>query len=191
MRREKNMPDNTMTARPHWLCCGMGRRIELQLLMNLTARALGKPARRTWTLSNDDALRVYAEYTRDHLSAGVDDAVLQRMAAEACKVGRRLRRVLFLRRQHDIERLTVALYRNIGITLEGHLPGALCFRKCFFSRYYTPELCLAASALDEGLMRGLSGGGELRFRQRITEGCATCIATFSSPNDQTTKHPNN
>ena len=34
------------------------RRIELQQLMNLTARAFGKPSQRIWTLPNDEALRV-------------------------------------------------------------------------------------------------------------------------------------
>lgn len=155
------------------------RRIEIQLLTNLTARALRQKPRRTWTLPNDEALHAYAVFTRDQLQhSPPDDELLRRMTAEACTMGRLLRRVFFLRRQHDIEQFVVALYRGIGITLEGQLPGTLCFRRCFFSRYYTPEVCLAASALDEGIMRGLTGGGRLRFQQRITEGCACCRATF-------------
>lgn len=155
------------------------RRIEIQLLTNLTARALRQKPRRTWTLPNDEALHAYAVFTRDQLQQSPpDDELLRRMTAEACTMGRRLRRVFFLRRQRDIEQFVVALYRGIGITLEGQLPGTLCFRRCFFSRYYTPEVCLAASALDEGIMRGLTGGGRLRFEQRITEGCACCRATF-------------
>lgn len=154
------------------------RRIELQQLMNLTARAFGKPAKRIWTMPNDTALRVYAEYTREHLQGGVDEQLLQRMNAEAYKTGRLLRRVFLLRRQADIERFVISLYHNIGIRLEGHLPGELCFRRCFFSQYYSPEICLAASALDDGIMRGLAGTGELTFQQRITEGCKYCLATF-------------
>lgn len=155
------------------------RRIEIQLLTNLTARALRQKPRRTWTLPNDEALHAYAVFTRDQLQQSPpDDELLRRMTAEASSMGRLLRRVFFLRRQRDIEQFVVALYRGIGITLEGHLPGTLCFRRCFFSRYYTPEVCLAASALDEGIMRGLTGGGRLRFQQRITEGCACCKATF-------------
>lgn len=155
------------------------RRIEIQLLTNLTARALRQKPRRTWTLPNDEALHAYAVFTRDQLQQSPpDDELLRRMTAEACTMGRLLRRVFFLRRQRDIEQFVVALYRGIGITLEGQLPGTLCFSRCFFSRYYTPEVCLAASALDEGIMRGLTGGGRLRFQQRITEGCACCKATF-------------
>lgn len=154
------------------------RRIEIQLLMNLTARAIGKPGKRTWTLSNDEALRAYAEYTRDNLREGVDQHLLRQMDQEAYKAGRRLRLVLHLRKQADVESLLAALYRNIGITLEGHMPGRLTFSQCFFSQFYTPQLCLAASALDQGIMRGLAGDGRLTFEQRITQGCQHCLATF-------------
>lgn len=156
------------------------RRIELQQLMKLTARAFGKPARRIWTLPGDQALQAYAEFTRDNLQEVPTDALVLKMSDEAFRVGCRLRRLLCLRQQADIERLAVELYRHIGITLEGHLPGHLCFRQCFFSHYYTPSVCLAASALDEGIMRGLMGeGGRLRFQQRLTEGASCCKATMT------------
>lgn len=155
------------------------RRIELQLLMNLTARAFGKPAKRIWTHPNDEALRIYAEYTRDHLQhTGVDEQLLRRMNEEAYRMGCRLRRWFHLRRQADIECFVIQIYRHIGIELEGHVPGCLCFRQCFFSTYYTPDICLAASALDDGIIRGLNGEGRLIFQQRITEGCKYCKATF-------------
>ena len=156
------------------------RRIELQQLMNLTARAFGTSSRRIWTLPCDQALQAYAEFTRDNMQEMPTDALVQKMNDEAFRMGCRLRRVLRLRRQTDIERLTIELYRHIGITLEGHLPGHLCFRQCFFSHYYTPSVCLAASALDEGIMRGLmGGGGRLRFEQRLTEGAPCCEATMT------------
>ena len=37
-------------------------------------------------------------------------------------------------------------------------------------RLHASQVCALVSALDRGLMAGLAGGGELRFRQRITEG---------------------
>ena len=155
------------------------RRIEIQLLMNLTARAIGKPSMRLWRLSNDEALRIYALYTRSNLQNGVDSAMLQRMNGEAFKMGRMLRRVLLLRNQNDVEQFIIGLYLNIGIELEGHIPGNMCFRRCFFSKYYTPAICLAASALDDGIMRGLSGrSGKLSFQKRITEGCENCLAIY-------------
>ncbi len=155
------------------------RRIEIQLLMNLTARAIGKPSMRLWRLPNDKALRIYALYTRSNLQNGVDSAMLQRMNDEAFKMGRMLRRVLLLRNQNDVEQFIIGLYHNIGIELEGHIPGNMCFRRCFFCKYYTPAICLAASALDDGIMRGLSGrSGKLSFQKRITEGCENCLAVY-------------
>ncbi len=152
------------------------RRVQLQLLMNLTARAFGRKTLRIWTLPCGEALHVYAAYTRDHLQNEPDAALLGRMNEEAYSMGRRLRRLFRIRRQEEAERLIVQLYKNIGIQLEGHIPGRLCFRKCFFSGYYTPAVCRAASALDDGIVRGLSGCGPLRFEQRITEGCPCCLA---------------
>lgn len=154
------------------------RRIEIQQLMNLTARALRQKPKHTWTLPNEEALRLYAAFTRDQLPACPDEELLQRMTAEAYKMGRLLRRVFLLSQQADIQQFAIAIYQGVGITLEGHLPGTLRFRRCFFSQYYTPEVCLAASALDEGIMSGLAGGGRLHFQQRITEGCTCCKATF-------------
>lgn len=158
------------------------RRIELQVLMNLTARAFGIPSQRIWTLPTGEALRVYAQFTCEHLKTGVDAVLLKRMNDEACRTGRWLRRLFFLRRQSDVEQFAIALYRNIGIRLDDQLTGQLCFGPCFFSHYYTPEICLAASALDDGILHGLAGGGKLVFSQRITEGAQCCRATFLTEN---------
>lgn len=152
------------------------RRVQLQLLMNLTARAFGRKPLRIWTRPCGEALHIYAAYTCDHLQAEPDEALLGRMNEEAYSMGRRLRQMFRIKSQEAAERLVVQLYKNIGICLEGHIPGQLCFRKCFFSRYYTPAVCQAASALDDGIIRGLSGCGPLRFEQRITEGCPCCLA---------------
>lgn len=167
------------------------RRIELQLLMNLTARAFRQPPRRTWTRSNDEALRIYAEYTRRHLQDSTADAhLLQRMNSEAYSMGCRLRRLFRLKKDGDVNRFIALLYHNIGIDIATPAPHQLCFSRCFFSRYYTPEMCLAASALDDGIIRGLTGCRHLAFSQRITEGFTCCLATTTNQ-EQTinTHHP--
>lgn len=155
-------------------------RIELQLLADLTARALRQPAPRLWTKPNAEALRCYAEFTRQHLQGSADEAVLQRLTHEAYRMGTLLRRLLRPRRRADVERLATRLYRNIGIRLTFTDATHLCFVRCYFSRHYTPAICLAASTLDEGILRGISGqpASQLRFTQRITQGCACCKATF-------------
>lgn len=167
-------------------------RIQLQLLMNLTARAIGQPTKRLWTRSNAHALQAYAEYTCHHLSSGVDEPLLRRMNSEAYHMGRMLRRLLFIRNRAAAERLIIALYRNIGINLSFSDRQQICFRSCYFSRFYSPAVCLAASALDDGIIRGLTGqsASRLSFTQRITEGCNCCRATFQPSNKKNEQESN-
>ncbi len=156
------------------------QRLELQLLMNLTAKALGEKPRRIWTLPNSEALRVYAEYTGSRLRNGADKTTFQRMNSEALKLGRLLRRLFFVRSEAAAQRLLVTLYRNIGINLSFSNSQQLCFYCCYFSHHYTPAACLSASALDDGIIRGITGqtAGQLSFFQRITEGCPYCKASL-------------
>ena len=158
------------------------RRIELQLLMNLTAHALGQKPKRIWTLPNAEALRGYAEYTSSNLQAGADEALLERMHTEAYKMGRLLRRLFLINNEARAQQLIVALYHNIGIKLSFESSRQLCFHSCYFSRFYTPQACKAASALDDGIIRGILGleSEHLHFSQRITEGCKCCKAQFTT-----------
>ena len=154
------------------------RRIELQMLMNLTARALGQKPKRIWTLSNAEALRAYAEYTCSNLQADADETMFERMNTEAYKMGRLLRQLFLISNATSAQRLIIALYRNIGIQLSFCGSQHLCFHSCYFSRFYTPQACKAASALDDGIIRGILGlrSEHLHFSQRITEGCKQCRA---------------
>lgn len=161
------------------------RRAEIQLLMYVTARALGQPCCRTWTLRNDKALQAYADFTSRHLVNQSDD-VLRQLNDEAFRMGTKLRRLFFLKEKSSAVRLIVSLYRNIGIDLEMMENGTLCFRHCFFSSCYTPAVCVAASALDEGFIRRPAGlpSSRLCFSQRITEGFSCCLATMNKRNIQ-------
>ena len=71
------------------------------------------------------------------------------------------------------------LYRNLQISMSGHLPGEITVRKCYFSGFYTPEQCAIMSAVDSGVISGLFGGGTLTFTRRMTEGHETCAACFT------------
>ena len=146
--------------------------------MNLTAHALDQKSQRIWTLPNAEALRVYAEYTSSNLQAGADEPLLERMHTEAYKMGRLLRRLFLINNEARAQRLIVALYRNIGIKLSFESNRQLCFHSCYFSRFYTPQACQAASELDSGFICGILGmeSEHLHFSQRITEGCKQCKA---------------
>jgi len=162
-------------------------RIQLQLLMNLTARALGEKAVRLWTRPNAEALKAYAAFTSQHLQAGASEATLQRMNSEALKMGRLLRQLFFIYSTARAQRLIVALYRNIGIELSFTAKGQLHFNRCYFSGHYTPTACRAASMLDDGIIRGILNkhACSLCFSRRITEGCRYCEAALQETKPKT------
>ena len=94
-------------------------------------------------------------------------------------MGRRLRRLTDFTDSRDAERLIFYLYRNLQIDMDGHLPGEITVRKCYFSGFYAPEQCALMSSVDSGVMSGLLGGGTLTFSKRITEGHKTCASCFT------------
>ncbi len=153
------------------------RRIGLQILLNLTARAFGRKRIRIWTLDSERALQTYALFTRSCMQSGPCDP--ERLYRLSFSLGARLRRLSGLRAEEDLARLVFALYRIIGIEMRGQLPGDITVTACFFSRFYSPAQCRQISALDDGWISGVYGGGRLEFTSRITEGCATCTAHFT------------
>lgn len=160
------------------------RRIELQLLMNLTAHALDQKPKRIWTLPNAEALRAYAEYTSSNLQTNADKTIIKRMHTEAYKMGQLLRQLFLINNEGRAQRLITSLYHNIGIQLSFCSHQQLCFQRCYFSSFYTPQICEIASALDSGIICGISGlpAKHLQFCQRITEGCNCCRAQITISN---------
>jgi predicted ArsR family transcriptional regulator len=68
------------------------------------------------------------------------------------------------------------VYGLLDIDLRGNGRGELTVRRCAFSEVYSAEVCRLVSALDAGLLAGLSGGDRLEFTRRITEGAPCCLA---------------
>lgn len=156
-------------------------RIELQLLMNLTAKAFGQKPLHVWTRPHAQALTAYAACTRDWMqnTTMVPDVLQSAMYRRALRMGRLLRRLTFFLRDAGHARLVFALYKGIGIDMHGALPGEIQVRACFFSRCYTPGMCALISAMDDGMVSGIMGGGRLTFTQRMTEGCGCCRACLT------------
>lgn len=161
------------------------RSVEIQLLMNITARGFGTRGKRVWTHRPDKALREYAEFTSDCMkNCSYDplspaDSVSGSLAKEAHRTGRLVRAVTGFRKPEDFERLVFYLYKNIDIEMNGSLPGDITVADCYFSRYYSPANCALMSIVDSGVIAGICGGGSLDFYERITEGCKCCKAHFT------------
>ena len=93
-------------------------------------------------------------------------------------LGNRLRRITGFTDSKDLQQLVFFLYRNIHIAMGGRLPGEIRVSSCYFSHFYTPKQCALMSYVDSGIIAGLFGGGNLKFVERITEGCGRCTAIF-------------
>ena len=183
---------------PAWIVC-----LEIRILYKTTARAFGVPEKKIplWsagqalrirdvrqalrtgfagqTLRNgyaEQALRDYAAYSARCLMRCKADP--GRIYREAYRTGEQVRRLTGFTEKEDLERLVFYLYRNIGILMDGRLPGEVTVSSCFFSRFYTPEQCALMSYMDSGIIAGILGGGKLEFTERITEGCGGCKAFF-------------
>jgi len=157
------------------------KRKKLQELSRLTSEAFLREAPEMSGLSYSEALARYASFTRDSsvkaIESGQDlDALKKRLFQNACILGERLRRMLKPRNLKDVMIISRVLYRTLGIDFQGSREGEAVIRSCFFSSYYSGQICRIISSLDEGLAAGLSGGGRLSFEQRMTEGNDCCLA---------------
>ena len=156
---------------PAWIAS-----LEIQILFHTTARAFGVQGKRVWQLSPQQALHAYAAFTVSCMRHNRADP--RRLYRESYRTGRILRRITGIRSRYDVESLVFYLYSNIGITMEGNIPGEVTVHKCYFSRYYSSSQCALMSSFDAGIIAGLAGGGRLYFKKGITEGSDCCRAVL-------------
>jgi hypothetical protein len=135
-------------------------------------------------LSREQCLLEYARFTAEGVEAalrrGDDPAELQeRLYRNAYRLGQAPGRMLRVRDVEDVMALGRLLYGILEIEFQGNHGGEITINRCYFSSFYSPEVCQAMSAMDHGLLAGLAGGGNLVFTQRITEGRPCCCAHFT------------
>jgi len=152
-------------------------------LAGLTAEAFGCPPPRLSRLSWPARLEGYALFTMSEAQKSLRrPADLPRLRAglreRARGFGAAMRRRFGVADLRQALRLARLLYRSIGIDFDGRPDGEILIRSCGFSRHYDGPVCALVSALDEGVLAGLAGGGRLEFRERLTEGGAACRAVF-------------
>jgi hypothetical protein len=156
---------------------------QLAELFRYTAAAFGVEPPATAGLSFEECLREYARFTAIQAEAAVrrgDDleALRARLYRNAFQLGQTLRKRLRVSSVADAMAATRVLYRGLRIELRGPHGGEIEVARCFFSRFYSAEVCQVVSALDAGVVAGLSEGGRLIFYERITEGRHRCRARF-------------
>lgn len=159
----------------------MIRKIELQILFNVTASVFQKNRVNIMRLKRRDGLRVYAAATATWIKHCSDESTRERMFEKMYELGELARKIFGVKTQRGAFRCITDLYRTIGIDVRFKSKGETYIMevsRCFFSKYYTPQMCDFISAMDRGLVCGVSQKRDLKFVKRITEGEACCIAHF-------------
>jgi hypothetical protein len=157
---------------------------KLNELFAMTAEAFHSDPPEIQNLSCPDCLRAYAlfskakagEIIRSHKDT---EAVKKRLYQNAFQLGKKLRKQFRIHTQTDVIRFSEILYSILKIKFTGGVSGEVVIEHCFFSSFYTSEICAIMSSLDAGIAAGLSDGGRLAFHARITEGDKCCRATLT------------
>jgi hypothetical protein len=162
---------------------------KLEELFDLVTEAFGKERPPLKGLSYRERLNAFALYTSNEAERHIQEEhdvehVKKRLFENARVLGQKIRKDFGIRGAKDVLEMSRILYRILGIDFKGELSGEVTIRKCFFSDYYSPQVCRFISSLDEGVAAGLSGGGRLTFFQRITEKKDCCKAAFVMPEEE-------
>jgi hypothetical protein len=157
----------------------------LRRLFITTAGAFRCPVPNLHGLSYGQCLREYALFTRDNAEKIIRQGTARQVRAElydsAELIGQKLRRQLRLKTYPEFARACEITYKAIAIECHVDSGGMVNIPRCYFSSFYTGEVCRIISSLDEGLIAGLSGGLKLEFSERITEGSGYCGAFITQP----------
>jgi hypothetical protein len=155
----------------------------LEELFICTAAAFNQNPPALKGISYNKSLSMYAQFTKDevekYILGGGDLLNLQKeLNKHAVIFGQKLRKLFSIRTYKKTLYVFGQLYSFIGIDLKFSGNEELSVKKCFFSNYYTPQVCAIVSAIDSGVFEGLSGECRIEFRQRITEGQECCNASI-------------
>jgi len=156
---------------------------KLRELFNVTAEAFQIPPPTLSNLKFNELLHAFAEFTLDaairQMSKNEDiSQVKRRLYDGAFRIGKNIRSELRIHSLKDALKSAGLLYRAIGIDFHCDESGQVAIRRCYFSSFYSCEVCWIISSLDEGLIAGLTDGGRLWFVSRITEGSDSCVGTI-------------
>lgn len=156
---------------------------KLTRLFSITGNAFGCEAPSTRGLTFEQCLERYALFTKQQAELFLEkpsdiDSIKDKLFQGAYQLGTDLKREFHIVSSAEVLLMMKIIYGLLGIDFKNTSENEIMMERCFFSRYYSPEICQVISALDEGLAAGLSGGGKLCFFQRITEGKSCCRANF-------------
>ena len=162
---------------------------KLEQLFDLVADAFGNFTPPLKRLSYRERLKAFALYTSQEAETQIQrgqnlEKIKKRLYNSAYILGQKIRNDFRIRSPREVMEMSHILYQILGIDFDGEASGEVTIKKCFFSDYYSPQVCHIISSLDEGVAAGLSGGGKLSFSGRITEGKDCCKARLAMPEEK-------
>jgi len=162
---------------------GHVKKNKLQELARITAEAFQTAVPDLQDITFAKALNKYAEFTRDAAQKAIQQghdlgSIEQTLYAGAFRMGQDLRQELKIRTSDTAMRASTIIYRAIGMDFREESHENIVIRRCFFSDFYTSEICKIVSSLDQGLVAGFTDGGNLSFHERITDGSKYCRASL-------------
>ncbi len=154
---------------------------KMKELFELTARAFQCDVPELSALSYQELLLRFAHFSsvQAQLCQSEPAVAKARLFEEAKVLGESLRKKFRIRSYMEAMQLSKILYRLMGIDFCGSAEGDVVIRSCFFSPYYSSQVCGIIAGLDEGLAAGLTAGERLIFIERITEGKTACRAEYA------------
>lgn len=161
------------------------KRRKLAELFECTAAGFQREHPPLGGLAYAEMLREYGIFTKREAERAIScgenlDSLKGRLHWNSFQLGSKLRQSVHIRSMTEVMTMGKVLYRVLGIDFRGNPEGMVEIGPCYFSGFYSGEVCRVMSSVDEGAFAGLSGGGRLIFSQRITEGSACCRATLNS-----------
>jgi hypothetical protein len=181
-------PDEEMNLKlfiAQWFIPQSIKMAETGNLFSATAQAFGVAGPVDLETETIEALLAeYAAFTRKHAERILrdrksQDAAKKKLFDSAFAIGARLRKELGIRNFNDVRVAARAIYRALKIDFSCENNGDVVVRKCFFSKYYSADICTLISSLDSGLVAGLSEGMTLSFSERITGNNTCCRARIT------------
>jgi len=158
------------------------KKARLYELFEATADAFQCQAPPYRGLPFNECLKQYALFTKDKAQESIrqenEFEVKPRLYQNAYRLAQKIKKSFRIDNVEDMMKISKVVYRILNIEFAGNCDGEIIIRRCFFSSFYSSDVCQLISSLDEGLMGGLSGG-TFRFSQRITEGKECCRARLS------------
>jgi hypothetical protein len=156
----------------------------LKELFELTANSFGCDYPDLSAFSYKRNLMKYALFSKEAVDKALENGsnpeiIKDRLYKSSYAIGERIRKELEIELSVDIFAIIEIVYKTLDIDIHFSQRGDLKITRCFFSSIYNQETCRIISAIDQGIVAGISNGLILDFNQRITEGKNCCRASLS------------